>query len=350
VWSPLPSLALGVVIGVSGGCAGNRSTTTSDSGNSGAPTSSSGAAQDTGSGAAGTSGSSDSGSGSTSESGIQQGPPATIGDAQTELDASGIVGSMDASTASADAAGSNKILIYGVTTPGTYRHAAIGTAATALAQAAMAVGLTSEIYGTTDATNVADRTKFTAAALAKDGAVILISNDGEPFGYPATQEIQNLIDYVKNGGALLILHCTPDCYGGAASGPILGHPASLPFHMLIGSTWLGHPGNVAPATCKTMGTHPSVAGLAPTFNLTDEIYTYSYLGPDIQVVMTCTSSTDPKTVRVSSFYREQGQGRIFTASLGHPDISWTMPMDPKLPNSRLVQDHVIPALLWAMRR
>jgi hypothetical protein len=124
---------------------------------------------------------------STSESGMQQGPPATIGDAQAELDTSGIVGSMEANAASTDAAGSNKILIYGVTTPGTYRHAAIGTAATAIAQAAMAVGLTSEIYGTTDATNIADPTKFTAAALAKDGAVILISNDGEPFGYRHTR-------------------------------------------------------------------------------------------------------------------------------------------------------------------
>lgn len=340
-----------------GGCASRASTETNAAGNSGAQAASSGTAQATpsgsGSGAAGTSGSSvaasGSASGSTSGVATQQGTGASD-DAQTEMDASSING-VDTGSAAADAGGSSKILIYTVTTPGTYRHASIPTAAAALAQAAAVVGLTSEIVGASDATNIADPTKFTAAALAQDGAVVLISTDGEPFGYPATQEIQNLIDYVQNGGALLIIHCTPDSYGGAVSGPILGHPPSIPFHMLIGSTFLGHPGNVAPATCTTMGTHPSVANLAPTFNVTDEIYSFSYLGPDIQVVMTCVSSTAPNTVRPISFYRVQGAGRVFNVALGHTDTNWTMPLDSKQPtNTRLLEDHVIPGLLWAMRR
>ena len=44
--------------------------------------------------------------------------------------------------------------------------------------------------------------------------MILLANDGEPFGYPATQEIQNLVDYVKTGGALVSIECATDCYGG----------------------------------------------------------------------------------------------------------------------------------------
>jgi type 1 glutamine amidotransferase len=351
VWTDCIAFALMI-----GGCASAASTATNDAGNGGAQASS-GSLQDSafrdGSSAIGTSDSSvtASGSASGSTSGIAN-PPNTTGapqDAQTQMDASAMA-AMDTDSASTDAGGSNKILIYGVTTPGTYRHASIPTAAHALAQAAAAVGLTSEIVGASDATNVADPTKFTAAALAQDGAVVLISNDGEPFGYPATQEIQNLVDYVQNGGALLIVHCTPDSYGGAVSGPMLGHPASIPFHMLIGSTFLGHPGNDAPATCTTIGTHPSVAHLAPTFNVTDEIYSYSYLGSDIQVVMTCVSSADPNTVRASSFYRQQGAGRVFNVALGHTDANWTTPLDPKQPNTRLLEDHIVPGLLWAMRR
>jgi type 1 glutamine amidotransferase len=35
-------------------------------------------------------------------------------------------------------------------------------------------------------------------------------------------------------------------------------------------------------------------------------------------------------------------GRVFYTTLGHDDHSWTMPP--------LVDDHVIPGLLWAMGR
>ncbi|HXI56318.1 MAG TPA: hypothetical protein VNO55_09675, partial [Polyangia bacterium] len=73
-----------------------------------------------------------------------------------------------------DAARRDKVLIYGVTSPGAYRHASIPAAASAIARAAAAAGLTTEMVGVSDATNVVDRTKFTAAALAEYGAVVLL--------------------------------------------------------------------------------------------------------------------------------------------------------------------------------
>jgi type 1 glutamine amidotransferase len=339
MWSS--AAALGAVLCVvAGGCALNDSTTA----DAGTDTGSAGKAP---SGPdSGARGASESGTGSTADATMDT--TGAAGDAVAGLDVVASDGSGDSGLPPSDAAGSNKILIYGVTSPGTYRHGMIPVAAAAIAQAASVVGLTSEIVGASDAINVADPTKFTAAALAQDGAVVLLCNDGEPYGSPGTQEIQNLVDYVQNGGALIVLHCTPDSYGGSAS--IFPHPASIPFHMLIGSTFLGHPGNVAPATCTTMGTHPSVAHLATTFNVTDEIYSFSYVRPDNQLVMTCISSVDTKTVRPISWYREEGSGRVFNVALGHPDASWMMPMDPKLPNTRLLEDHVIPGLLWAMKR
>ena len=249
-----------------------------------------------------------------------------------------------------DAARSNKVLIYAVTSPGAYRHASIPAAAAALANAAEAAGLTTEIVGASDATNVVDPTKFTAEALAQDGAVILLANDGEPFGYPATQEIQNLTDYVHNGGALVATECATDCYGGAFSAPIYNHPLSVPYHALLGATFTGH-SNFAPATCKTIGSSVFVSQLAPTFNVTDEIYAFTDFAMDNQVVMTCISSTDTNTVRPISWSREIGSGRYFYTALGHPDTAWTMPLDSQLPNNtRLVEDHIVHGLLWAMRR
>jgi type 1 glutamine amidotransferase len=269
--------------------------------------------------------------------------------ATSELDAADTSTALDSGPPTTDVARSNKVLIYGVTSPGSYRHASIPVAADAIAKAAAAVGLTADRVGTTDATNVVDPTKFTAAALAGYDAVILLANDGEPFGYPATQEIQNLANYVQQGGALAALECAADCYGGAFSAPIYNHPPSLPYHALLGATFAGH-SNFAPATCTTTGSHPSVAGLAATFHVTDEIYAFTGLATDNQVVMTCVSSTDPQTVRPIAWHRSIGAGRYFYTALGHPPESWTGPMDPNVPNSRLVEDHFLPGLLWAMKR
>jgi type 1 glutamine amidotransferase len=192
-----------------------------------------------------------------------------------------------------------------------------------------------------------DPTKLTAQAFAGYGAVILLANSGEPYGYPATTEIQNLVDYVKNGGALIAIEDADHCYDGGFN----GHPASLPYVDLIGNDFVGHPGGVAPATCTKVGTHPSVMRLPATFGTTDEIYAESKVRVDNQVVLTCVSSgASPPTMRPISYVREEGAGRVFYTALGHPDVVWTAPMDAAAANTRLVEDHVIPALLWAMRR
>jgi type 1 glutamine amidotransferase len=245
----------------------------------------------------------------------------------------------------APATGSTKVLIYGVTTG--FRHGSITAAANAITKAVMTMGLTTELVGCTDATNKADPTKLTTEALAQYGAVVLLANSGEPFGYPATQEIQNLVDYVQHGGALVAIEDADHCYDGQFN----GHPASQPYVNLIGNDFVGHPGGVAPATCTKMGTSPAVAQLPATFTTTDEIYATTMFRMDNQAVLTCVSSGDgTHTMRPVSYVREEGAGRVFYTALGHDDARWTAPMDAQAPSSRLVEDHVVPALLWAMRR
>src|SRR5882724_8533097 len=270
-------------------------------------------------------------------------------DAAVSLDAPRENTLADADAAPSDASRSNRILIYGVTSPTAYRHDSIPAAATAISRAATAAGLTVDAIGTESTTNIVTPSVFTATELSRYGAVILLTNDGEPFGYPATEPIQSLVDFVRRGGALVGIECVTDCYGGAVSGPMTNHPPSEPFHSLLGATFTGHPGDFAPATCTKTGEHPSVAQLGMSFKVTDEIYAFTNFRSDNQVVLTCTSSTAPNTVRPIAWVREEGLGRVFHTSLGHPDSSWKMPMDPNVP-SRLVEDHVLPGLLWAMRR
>jgi hypothetical protein len=250
----------------------------------------------------------------------------------------------DAGPPPTDAARSNKVLIYAVTTG--FRHGSIPAAATALTQVAATFGLTTEIVGGSGAGNVPDPTKLTAAALAQYGAVVLLANSGEPFGYPATQEIQNLIDYVRAGGALVGIEDATHCYDGTFN----NHPASMPFIDLVGADFIGHPGDVAPATCTKVGTHPSVAQLPASFKVTDEIYSFSKFRMDNQVVLNCVSSADLQTVRPISWVRTEGAGRYFYTALGHNDAEWTAPLDAASAMTRLVADHVVPALLWAMKR
>ncbi len=257
----------------------------------------------------------------------------------------GAGGNKDAGTLTPDAAGSNKVLIYGVTTG--FRHTSIPAAANAIAKAALAVGLTTEQVGCTDATNQAAPAKFTAASLAQYGAVILLANSGEPIGYPATQEIQNLVDYVQHGGALVAIEDASHCYDGQFN----GHPASQPYIQLIGGDFVGHPGDLSPAMCTKAGSEPSVVQLPATFMTTDEVYAFSQLRMDNQILVRCVSSGDTtRTIRPVSWQREEGAGRYFYTALGHFDVSWTAPMDARAPNSRLVEDHVIPGLMWTMRR
>lgn len=353
-------MALGLALG---GCGGGSSTpgggggqsgqvgggagTTGASGVSGS-SGSSGAAGDTsgmgGGGAAGTTTTGAGGAGG-ALSGAGGSPDAGGGAGAAAGAGGGAAGATDAGTPTDAGPRSTKVLIYGVTTG--FRHGSIPAAAMAITTAAATKGLTTELVGCGGTSpNTPDPTKLTADALAGYGAVILLANSGEPFGYPATQEIQNLVAYVQNGGALVGIEDADHCYDGQ-----FGHPATVPYVNLIGNDFVGHPGGVAPATCTTMGTSPAVMQLPATFGTTDEIYATTMFRMDNQTVLTCVSSGDgTKTMRPVSYVREEGMGRVFYTALGHDDARWTAPMDAAHANSRLVEDHVLPALLWAMRR
>jgi hypothetical protein len=196
-------------------------------------------------------------------------------------------------------------------------HGSTPTAATAITKSAMALGLVCETSQ--------DPTKFTAAGLAPYAAIVLLATTGEPFGSPGTAQIQALVDYVQGGGGLVGIENADHAYD-----------TSVPYISLVGGDFNGHSG-YGPDTCYSDGLHPTNAKLPAMFSVTDEIYYTSKFNTDNQVVLRCGSDK-----RAISWVRQQGAGRVFYTTLGHDDHSWTMPP--------LVDDHVVPGLLWSMGR
>ena len=225
-------------------------------------------------------------------------------------------------TASADAvppgdavAGSARVLIYTRTTG--FRHDSIPVAADFIGRAAKVAGLTPETSE--------DTAKFTTAGLAPYEAIILLATTGEPFG-PGTVGIDALAAYVKGGGALVGIENATHAYDDSDT-----------YVSLLGGDFAGHPGGFTTATCTKEGDHPSVAMLPPSFNVVDEIYAFTKFRMDNQIVLRCAADHLPV-----SWYREEGAGRVFYTALGHSNESWMKPP--------LVDQHVLPGLLWAMRR
>lgn len=213
------------------------------------------------------------------------------------------------------ASGSTRVLIFTRSTG--YVHDSTPVAADFISRSARLAGLQPETS--------ADPAKFSTAGLAVYGAIVLIANAGEPFG-PGTAGPDALIAYVKGGGALVGIENCNHAYDNYD-----------PYVNLMGGDFAGHPTGFLTTTCAKEGTHPSVAMLPAVFNVTDEIYAFTKFRMDNQIVLRC--DTDRRPV---SWYREEGAGRFFYTALGHSSASWQTPP--------LVDQHVIPGLLWAMRR
>lgn len=212
---------------------------------------------------------------------------------------------------------SNRVLAFTRTTG--YRHASIEPAVTALQRAGAPLGVSVEARE--------DVALFTAEGLAPYGAVILLSTTGEPLGSPG-RAIDALVTYVRRGGGLVGIHAATDAYANADN-----------YVRLLGGLFDGHPGDVRAASCRKEGRHPAVTRLPETFEVRDEYYLFRSFRPDNQVVVRCLA-VDGRTMIPVAWYRDEGAGRVFYTSFGHTNEIWTQ--------RRLVEDHMIPALLWAL--
>ena len=214
---------------------------------------------------------------------------------------------------------SDRVLAFTRTTG--YRHDSIQPAVTALQRAGAPLGISVEWSE--------DVARFTTEGLAPYGAVILLSTTGEPFGPPG-RATDALVIYVRRGGGLIAIHAATDAYANADS-----------YVRLLGGHFDGHPGDIRTASCRKEGRHPAVARLPATFEVRDEFYLFRSFRPDNQVVVRCRA-VDGRTMIPVAWYRDEGAGRVFYTTFGHTSEIWTQ--------GRLVEDHMVPALLWALGR
>jgi uncharacterized protein len=149
------------------------------------------------------------------------------------------------------------------------------------------------------------------------------------------EELVDLLDWVKAGGAFAGTHCATDTlynttYGG-----------------LIGGYFDGHPWHQKVTLKVEKGDHPAAAGFKTGDVITDEIYQFkNWSREDLDVLISIDNNSidttkgkrDDKDYAVS-WTKTVGNGRVFYTSLGHRNEVWD---DPRF------QTHLIAGLKWAM--
>ena len=189
-------------------------------------------------------------------------------------------------------------------------HGVLGQSAIAMAQLAESAGL--------DFVHVPDVRVVSVGDVAGARAVALFTIGETPWSH-AQQAA--LIEGVRSGrtGLVAIHAATDSCYGWDDYG------------RLVGARFNGHPWTQDFRLDVCDPAHPAVAHLAPEWVWHDEVYQFRDLRPDAQVLLRLDQSqldlTRPGVVvqpfgfPLSWCFRE-GEGRVFSTSLGHFSAAW----------------------------
>ena len=176
-------------------------------------------------------------------------------------------------------------------------------------------------------------TAFTAANLARFGAVIMVNANGNPFGTPGTTEAGALADFVRAGGGLAAFHATGNTE----------YPGTHPFLMLLGGVFQNTGGGVRNVSCTPESQHPTVAKVpTPLLAPGDETYVFGNLNPMNTIVLRCDPAAG-NDKQVAAWAREEGAGRVFYTTLGHGPPSWEA-------GGSVLTTHLWPGILWVLGR
>jgi len=189
-------------------------------------------------------------------------------------------------------------------------HGVLGQSATAVAQLAGAAGLASVHV---------DDVRNLALDVLESARVVALFTIGETPWDPAQRAA--LLDGVRAGrtGIVAVHAATDSCYGWEDYGA------------LVGARFNGHPWtqDVALEVCDP--SHPALAHLGPTWGWHDEVYQFRSLRPDAHVLLRVDEAqldlgrpgvvTQPFGFPLSWCFSE-GEGRVFSTSLGHFPAAW----------------------------
>ena len=124
----------------------------------------------------------------------------------------------------------------------------------------------------------------------------------------------NLLNYVRNGGGLVVFHAADNAF-----------PGWEEFDRLVGGTWRTkgtsfpdrgtfHPAYGPFEVIIIDHDHPITAGIGSSFSMRDEMYTNLRLQPNIHVLAQGVYRGKPQPLLFVSTY---GKGRMFQTALGH---------------------------------
>jgi len=174
------------------------------------------------------------------------------------------------------------------------------------------------------------------AETLKNFDVVLFFTTGNPVN---KEELKDLIDWVKAGGAFTATHCGSDTlydspYGGLVGGYFDGHPWHQKIRLKVEDP-----------------DHAAARGFKDGDEITDEIYQFReqpYSRDKLHIIL----SVDNSSIDVSkgkrkdqdyavSWCQAYGDGRSFFTSLGHRREVWR---DPRF------QEHLIGGIKWALKQ
>jgi type 1 glutamine amidotransferase len=194
-------------------------------------------------------------------------------------------------------------------------HGVLDQSATAMAELAEASGLG---FHRVPDVRALDPSELEAAT------VVALFTIGETPWSPAQQTL--LLDAVRTGrtSVLAVHSATDSCYSWDEYG------------RLVGARFDGHPWTQRCTLDVVDATHPAVAHLGTTWSWHDEVYTFRDLRPDATVLLRArpdelTDSGDgadrsePAFGYPLSWCFTEGDGRVFSTSLGHFPHAWESP-------------------------
>jgi uncharacterized protein len=189
--------------------------------------------------------------------------------------------------------------------------------------------------------------RINAASLKQYDVVLFFTTGSGPqtkkkdIGPLTPDELKDLTEWVKAGGAFCGTHCASDTMYESTYGE------------LIGGYFKTHPPKLHTVKLKVEDTnHPAAVGFTNGQEYTDEIYVFAdtpYSRDKLHIIISCEkgsfkeAESDAKAKREDGDYaiswcREEGKGKVFFTALGH---------DPKVWKDEKFQKHLFGGVAWA---
>jgi uncharacterized protein len=183
--------------------------------------------------------------------------------------------------------------------------------------------------------------RVNAETLKKFDCVVFFTT-GNPL---ANDEVKELVDWVRAGGAVAGTHCGSDTLY-----PAKDRPWNAAYGELIGAYFVNHPWHQKIKLVNEDTKHPAGKGFKTGDEITDEIYQFRpepYSRNKLHIILTVDNNSIDvsKGQRADKDYaiawcQEVEKGRTFYTSLGHRKEVWK---DPRY------QEHLVGGLRWAMK-